>query len=390
MGTFGDMNSDSLAARGLLVFLWVSFCCLGEVNGEGEEPVNGGLAYGHPAEVHMSPSILKGAVGFYEEAVKRGDLVGVVLLVARDGKVVCHEALGVSDLAQQRPMKRDTLFHLASNTKPVVAAGIAILVEQGKLKYSDLVREFIPSWDNYRAGFITVDQLLSHTSGFRIQSLFLPPAEANVDLQTAVARFGEVGARVTPGTSYSYSNPGYNTLGGLIEIRSGEILEPFLDRSIYEPLGMKDSYHFRAGHDLEGKRDRLGPVYYRRDGDGNWVAGQAVTLPFARASGGMVSTAWDYALFCQMILNGGVLNERRILREETVEHMLTAKTERPGGAYGYGWGLSDGVASHSGSDGTHAWIDRKRGIVGLVFSQNPKGCPPMARFRELVNLAIGP
>ncbi len=356
--------------------------------GQAEERAAYVLSTGKPGEVGMSPAILAGAFGYYREAVGRGDLVGVSVLVARHGKVVLHEAAGLSDKEKHVPMRTDTLFHMASNTKPVIATAVAQLVEAGRLDYPDLVRAYLPSWDNYRAGFITVDHLLSHRSGFRIGSLFLPPDEANKNLQQAVARFGEVGAEVTPGTSYSYSNPGFNTLGALIEIASDSMLEEYLDAHIYAPLGMNDSYNYQAEHFLGGKRDRLGPVYYKRDEDGEWIAGQATTLPFARGSGGMVSTTWDYALFCQMILNGGIYDGKRLLKQSSVDLMLSVKAERKGGGYGYGWMLEGEIARHSGSDGTHAWIDRQRGIIGLVFTQTPNGCPPVSRFRELVNLSI--
>ncbi|MEM8557452.1 MAG: serine hydrolase domain-containing protein [Bacteroidota bacterium] len=338
----------------------------------------------------MSAAVLDGAVGLYEEAVERGDLVGAVVLVARHGRVVVHEAIGYSDKEADRAMDRATLFHMASNTKPVVAAAIATLVEDEALAYTDLVRTHIPEWDNYRAGFIRIEHLLAHTAGFRIGSLFLPPMEANTSLQRAAARFGEVGAEVTPGTTYRYSNPGYNTLGALIEIASGQSLEAYLDAALYTPLGMDDAYNYRADHPLGGKRDRLGPVYYQRDEDGDWLPSQAYTIPFARGSGGMVTTAWDYALFCQMLLNGGTHNGTTVLDPESVTAMLTPKTETPHAAYGYGWVLSNGIASHGGSDGTYAWIDPERGLIGLVFTQTPNGLPPVARFRDLVNLAIEP
>jgi len=143
----------------------------------------------------MSAAVLQGGVGLYREAVARGDLVGAVLLVARNGKIVLHEAVGSRNWEANLPMEKNTMFRMASNTKPVVATGAAILVEGGKLAYSDPVRKYMPSFDNYRAGFITLDNLLSHTSGFRINTLFLEPYQANPTLQREVARFGEVPCR---------------------------------------------------------------------------------------------------------------------------------------------------------------------------------------------------
>jgi CubicO group peptidase (beta-lactamase class C family) len=339
----------------------------------------------------MSAEVLDGAVGLYREAVARGDLVGAVLLVARQGRVVLHEAVGLRDQASGLPMERGTLFRMASNTKPVVATGIASLVERRALGYGNLVREYMPEWDNYRAGFITVGQLLSHTSGLRIPTLFLEPLLDGSTLPREAARFGEVGARVPPGTSYSYNNPGFNTLGALIELSSGQLLEEYLTATVYGPLGMSDSYNHRAGHQVDGKLDRMGAVYYRRGADGAWepggTPGGPTAFPFARGSGGMISTTWDYALFCQMFLNGGVYDGARILAQETVELMTSAKPATDGG-YGYGWSVSEDGFGHTGSDGTGAWIDPERETIVLVFTQTPRGQNPSARFREMVRLAI--
>lgn len=368
------------------------------------------LTPGLPEDVGMSSAILDGAVQLYRDAVDAGDLVGAVLLVAKDGRVVLHEALGWRHKGRQLPMEPNTMFRMASNTKPSVATGISILVEDGKLSYEDPVRKHIPSFDNYRAGFIQIKHLLSHTSGFRINSLFLMPyMESSPEhpdaptLQLEAARFGEVGAEVLPGTSYSYSNPGFNTLGALIEIASVQPLEVFLDERIYTPLGMDDSYHHEVAEKLDGKLNRMGAVYYQRDSaTGEWIPGwepgDAPQVPFVRASGGMISTAMDYAVFCQMYLNGGVYDGVRIISEETVETMTSPFYLAGGGAepdrgvrvdYGYGWGVdSDGTFSHTGSDGTGAWVDPNHNLIVLVFTQTPRGRNPREKFLELVRSSI--
>ena len=105
----------------------------------------------------------------------------------RKGKIVLHEAVGMRDKERGLPMERNSMFRMASNTKPVVATAIAQLVEEGKLSYDDLVREYIPEWDNYRAGFITVGHLLAHSSGLRIPTLFLQPLGENPTLQSESA-----------------------------------------------------------------------------------------------------------------------------------------------------------------------------------------------------------
>lgn len=366
------------------------------------------LVPGTPEGVGISSAILDGGVQLYRDAVEAGDLMGVVLLVAKDGKIVLHEALGWRHEGRGLPMEKNTMFRMASNTKPAVATAIGILVQEEALAYEDLVREHIPSFDNYRAGFIQIRHLLNHTSGLRIDPIFFRPLmdpspehpEAPT-LQLEVDRFGEVGSEVVPGISYDYSNPGYNTLGALVEIASGDPLEVFLDNRIYSPLGMEDTYHHEVEGKLEGKLERMGAVYYqRRDGEWvpGWEPGDPPQYPFVRASGGMISTAEDYAVFCQMFLNGGSYGDVRILSERTVRTM-TRDTYLAGGemdpergvrvGYGFGWRVSeDGTFSHTGSDGTGAWVDPNHDLIVLVFTQNPGGRNPRRTFVELVRSAI--
>lgn len=377
------------------------------------EPVRGQdvtLSPGTPGEVGLSAPILRSGVELFEEAVDAGDLVGAVLLVAKDGKIVLHEAVGWRHKGKDLPMEKNTMFRMASNTKPTIATAIGMLVEDGEFEYGDPVRDHIPSFDNYRSGFIHIEHLLNHTSGFRINSLFVYPlmeaTPENPDapnLRLEAARFGEVGAEVVPGTSWSYSNPGYNTLGALVEIASGRSLESFLDEEIYTPLGMGDSYNHEIGDKLEGKLDRMGAVYYEKADESDewipgWEPGDPPQLPFVRASGGMISTASDYAIFCQMFLNGGIYGGARILEEATVETMTsptalasgrTAPDESDRVWYGYGWFLDDeGAFYHGGSDGTWAFVDPAEDLVVLVFTQTPRGENPSGKFLEVVRSAI--
>lgn len=366
------------------------------------------LSTGTPEEVGMSSAVLESGVQLYRDAVEAGELVGAVLLVAKDGKVVLHEALGWRHRGRELPMEKNTMFRMASNTKPTISTSIGILVEEGKLAYEDLVQEHISTFDNYRSGFIQIRHLLNHTAGFRINSLFLQPymepSPEHPDapsLRLEAARFGGVGAEALPGTSYSYSNPGYNTLGALVEIASGQSLDSFLDERIYTPLGMNDSYNHEVAEKLDGKLERMGAVYYQKQGDDwvpGWESGDEPQVPFVRASGGMISTAWDYAIFCQMFLNGGVYHGARILSERTVRTM-TSESYFSGGefdpdrgarvGYGYGWNVAeDGTFSHTGSDGTGAWVDPSHDLIVLVFTQTPRGRNPRGEFLDLVRSAI--
>src|SRR5262245_33069284 len=157
---------------------------------------------------------------------------------------------------------------MASNTKPVIASAILILVQDGKLALDDRVSRYFESFNNPKSRNITLQQLLTHTSGFRIRPIFFPfdeKADPHPTLSSAVDKFGKEGPEVEPGNSYSYSNAGFNTLGAIIEYRSGMSLETFLTKRIYEPLEMVDS----SNHEDPEKLYRMATVYRGSRGPDN-------------------------------------------------------------------------------------------------------------------------
>ncbi len=354
-----------------------------------------GLPPATPASVGMDAATLAQGVELYRDAVKRDDIRGAVLYVARRGTVVLHEAVGFRHRGYRLPMEKDTMFRMASNTKPVVAAGVLALAEDGKLALSDRVSKYLKSFDNEKSRAITIEQLLTHSSGLRIAPIALPFKDGEAPtLQNAVAKFGAVGPEAAPG-AYSYNNPGYNTLGAIIEVSSGQPLEEFLTTRFYAPLGMIDSLN----HEDPAKLHRMATVYRgRRGADGAIAFTQGFTpddapdFPFIRASGGMISTANDYARFLEMFRLGGMLDGRRILRPESVRAAVQPRIKmNDSSSYGYGWMVrSDGTYSHSGSDGTVAWIDPGREVVGMVLTQSPGGNNPTAQFRLLVEQSVKP
>ena len=318
-----------------------------------------------------------------------------MLLVARRGVIVLHEAVGWRHEAYRLPMERDTLFRMTSNTKPVIGTAVLILHEEGKLSLDDRAADHLDSFDNDRSRDITVRQLLNHSSGLRFGPIFHPFAEGETPtLLGAVAKFGAEGPAVEPGASYSYSNAGYNTVGAIIEVASGMPLEDFLRTRIYEPLGMADTLN----HEDESKLSRMATVYRGRRGDDGRVAfrqgftpGDASDFPVIRASGGMISSAPDYARFLHMHLNRGRYGDVRILLEESVAAATRGDVASGSNtAYGLGWQVADdGSYSHSGSDGTMAWVDPAREVIGMVLTQSPGGINPSREFRALVNRAVG-
>jgi CubicO group peptidase (beta-lactamase class C family) len=353
------------------------------------------LEYGSPGSADMDANRLDQAIRLYRDAVTRDDLRGAVLMVVRHGKIVLHEAIGWRHRGYQLPMEKDTLFRMASNTKPVVASAILILVQEGKLALDDRVSRYLESFNNGKSRNITVQQLLTHTSGFRIRSIFLPfdeKTDPHPTLRSAVDKFGREGPEVEPGKSYSYSNAGFNTAGAVIEHVSAMPLEEFLTRRIYEPLGMVDS----SNHEDPAKLYRMATVYrgsVRPDGKVEFRQGftpdDPPDFPIVRASGGMISTSMDYAKFLQMYLNGGRYGKAEILTRESVRKATSPIAKSSESAYyGLGWSVGkDAVFSHGGSDGTMAWVDPSLDLFGLVFTQSPGGNNPVTSFQKLVSEA---
>ena len=338
-------------------------------------------------------TLLREAVDLFKSAVEQDRLRGAVLYAAQRGEVVLHEAVGFRHLPSRAPMEKDTLFRMASNTKPVIATAIMMLAEEGKLSIDDTVARHLKSFDNNKSRHMTIAQLLSHSSGLRIERIFYPfkPGE-EVSLQAAVAKFGAEGPQEKPG-QYSYNNAGYNTLGAVIEVVSGMPLERFLVTRIYEPLGMRDTLN----HEDPAKLQRMATVYRGSPGrDGKIAFTQGFTpgdppdYPIVRASGGMISTAADYARFLEMFRSGGTYNGTRLVKDESVKAMLLPRAKASDtSSYGFGWVLfPDGSYHHTGSDGTLAWIDPARGIVGMVLTQSPGGLNPRNEFRQKIAQAV--
>lgn len=346
----------------------------------------GGLPTAEPEDVGLAAPVLEAAVDVYRQAIERDEHRGTVILVARKGQVVLHEALGWRDVERKHPMRKDTLFKMASNTKPTIATAILMLAEEGKLELSDPVRKHVPAWDNYRSGWIQIQHLLSHTSGLRIGSIFLEPMAPDTTLLKEAAKFGEIGAVEIPGTTYSYNNPGFNTLGALVEKASGMPVDDFLRERLYQPLGMSDSLN----HESKADHSRMATVWKPKQGGGwevAWKPGDAPDYPIVRASGGMISTAADYVRFFQMWLNGGEFEGKRLLREESIEAAWTPKLE----GYGYGFRQVEGSGwGHGGSDGTFGVIYPEEKMIVLLFGQtrSPKLDKLNARVLKVIRSAI--
>ena len=344
------------------------------------------------------PSGLRGAVERFEQAIADEHVLGAVLLVTQGDQVLLHEALGHRDAARERPMKPDALFRMASNTKAVTAAAVLTLVDEGKVGLDDPVAKWFPTFTGPRGGAVTIRHLLTHSSGLRIPTLFLQPltqrSEQNPDAPNLVqecARFGEVGPVEEPGKTYSYSNPGYNLLAGVVEVVTGEPFADYVQRRFYEPLGMVDSCH----HETVADNDRMSEVVKEKGRGGwsvRWRPGGEPTLPFVRGSGGMISTAQDYERFARLFLDGGARGDRCLLSDESVAAATRDQLPHiPTNRYGFGWKITTYGWSHTGSDGTFVWCSPRRDLVGMVLTQTrttPALTEARQQFRRDVHRAV--
>jgi len=348
------------------------------------------LQLAKPEAVGVSQSGLDQASRLIENAVTKGNLKGAVVLVARGDKIVLHHAVGWRDAKETVPMTKDTHFRMASNTKAITAAAVLHLVASNKLGLEDLVSRHLPSFDNAECSDITVHHLLTHTSGLRIKTLFIPPIDRRSTLQSEVNEFAKVGPAVKPGSSYSYSNPGYNTLAAIVEVISGKPFSDFCQATFYDPMGMKDTCHQESNADVS----KLSSVF-RRNADGTWQTlwrpGGPNTVPFVRGSGGMVSSARDYAELCRMFLAGGKHNGKEMLPERLVLEATRSQTDdiQKADKYGYGWQIFEngGVFSHGGSDGTRVYCDPNLDLMVLILTQSQKAKFSTWKFFQAVRKA---
>lgn len=361
-----------------------------------ERQLGPGLRPAKPVDVGVDPKGLDRAVSVVRRAVENDEIPGAVVLVARRGRVVLHQAFGHRDIDRTKPMQADSLFRMASNSKAVTAAGILLLVEDGKLNLDAPVGTYLPAFDNEAWQAVTLRHLLTHTSGCRIKPLFfrplLPKSETHPhapSLLLEVDRFSAIAPAVKPGATYSYNNAGFNTLAGVIE-KIGGSYKGYLRTRLYEPLGMRDS----CNHESDADHDRMSTVMKRqRDGTwkAGWTPGDAPDWPFPRGSGGMVSTAMDFAVFCQILLNQGVHDGKQILSEASVREMTSPQSKHIAAArtYGLGWVVlkPGGVFSHSGSDGTFVWVDPRTKVIGMLLTQTNGATLPRQAFRRLVEQA---
>lgn len=330
-------------------------------------------------------------------------VAGAVGLVIQNGRVLFEGAAGMA--GDGSPMRSDMIMRLASIGKTVTACAVMMLVEEGRLKLDDPVAKYVPSFEYVRVrrlapngnviGFerplrpVTVRDLLTHEAGLAHEGPEHDAAwqESKTTRELSIA-LSKIPLNFQPGTAYEYG-PSYEVLAAIIETVSGETLDKFLLRRIFEPTGMIDTHFFVP---LE-KRPRLSAVYKRLP-DGTFALDRArgqeeQASTFLAGGGGLRGTIQDYAKFAQMLLDEGSVGGRRLLRPESVRMMTSNQVgdryPSPSGSYSWGFGVqvrvkvkedsfgSVGTFGWNGGLGTIYWVDPKERLLGLFFTQMAVG-----------------
>jgi uncharacterized protein YbbC (DUF1343 family)/CubicO group peptidase (beta-lactamase class C family) len=338
-----------------------------------------------PKAVPLAPETVARIDQVVEGCMTRGEVPGAVVEVVRGDAVVLRKAYGWRRTEPDRvPLDADTLFDLASLTKPIAtASSVLLLVEQGKLALDAPVARYLPPFAARGKERITVAELLLHTSGLPADNRLSDYARGH---DQALARIYDLAPEHKPGSERLYSDLGYIVLGELVAHVAGEPLDAFARKSLFEPLEMR-STTFLPGPEL---RARAAPT---EKSEGRLLEGE-VHDPRARALGGVAghaglfSAADDLGRFARMLLGRGQLAGRRVLGERTVA-LLTEPRSVAGGRYALGFAASLGGVSHTGFTGTYLWLDpaRRLAVVALASRLYPEGKGSADRLRrELVQV----
>jgi CubicO group peptidase (beta-lactamase class C family) len=399
------------------------------------------LTQATPESVGMSSERLARIDNMLKQAVSDTDLPGIVALIARNGKIVFHNAYGMADNTSGRAMKTDDIFRIASQTKAITSTAVMILWEEGKFRLDDPISKYIPDFgkaqilDTFNEqdstyttkpaeDQITIRDLITHTSGIGYGVIDGDPkfkkiyAKAgitdlftteNISIEESVKKLAKLPLHHNPGDKFTYSE-GLDVLGYFIEIVSGMPFDKFLKNRIFEPLGMEDTWFYLP----KNKHDRLVSVQNKLDG--KWqkypVTFYDTDYPikgakrFFSGGAGLSSTAKDYATFLQMYLNHGELNGKRILSRTTVQSVMGNQTKDLFGGDNKYYGLAFGVVTSKGQDaggigsiGTFDWggyfntqyfADSEEQIIGILMkqTQGPVKDQTGWKFRQMVGTTV--
>jgi len=376
-------------------------------------PLTPALPQAKPESLGLSPLRLQRMSDALKRDIDKGTIPGVTIMVARRGQIGWFEALGRQSPAASTAMAPNSIFRIFSMTKPIVSVGIMMLLEEGHLLLSDPLAKYIPEFANQKVGVehngrldlvplgrpITIQDLLRHTSGITydhtgnglVQQLYQQSRLRSRKISNAehAALVASLPLVCQPGAEWNYSRS-TDILGRLIEVVTGKTLSAFLTERILAPLQMAET-GFHTGAENTG---RLAEPFATDPWTGEKVQlFNMLEKPVMESGGGgLVSTTMDYARFCQMLLNGGVLDGNRIIGRKTLDLMasdhlgagvkIQGTLLQPGNGFGLGFAVRthDGMAPFPGSrgqffwsgmGGTFFWIDPKEELFAVFMSQGP-------------------
>lgn len=398
------------------------------------------VSWSYPAEAGMIADSLKNIDSFITNMIDAGKIPGAAVLIARNGKIVYHKAIGYQDKEQGTPLDTNDIFRIASMTKPVVSVAIMQLYENGKLNLSDPVSKYIPSFRQPQiletfnaadtswtstpaAGEVTIHHLLTHTSGvgYSFSSRSMSPIYSkngipdlanarNITIEEVTGRLGKLPLMFEPGTKYMYGLS-IDVLGRVVEVASGMTLGEYVEQNITGPLKMNDTKFFFT-NDVSS---RLTTVYVYNPREKKIVTTKteagtsssdypvAGAMRYFSGGSGLSSTPRDYFVFAQAILNGGLYNGVRILSEESVAMMTSDQLGKlrwsEVSTFGYGFTVermrnadnSPGTVVNLGWAGAfNTWftINPTDSIVAVIMSQvlfNPYEQELIGNFRKAIS-----
>jgi len=347
--------------------------------------------------------------------VDNNDFSAIQTAIVKNGKIIHYDSYGYSEIATKKNLREDDIFRIASMTKPIVSVALMKLYEEGHFKLNDPVYKFIPEFKNFTVkkrkkqkpikNDIKIIDLLRHSAGFGFKGPDGYKKSIEMSLEQFVKESIKTPLLYEPGTQWRYS---YSTdvCGYLVEVISGMSLDVYLKTQIFDPLKMKDTF-FELPKE---KMDRLTTLYNKdKQGslniyDGSTESAFAKNITLFSGAGGLLSTTYDYLIFCQMLLNGGTFNGERIIKASTINLMLEDHAEGLkykkllfGKKRGFGLGFdivkqdntkfgSKGTFGWGGMFGTYFRIDPVEDMIYIYMTQSFETykLKLAAKFRELV------
>ncbi len=416
------------------------FAALTAVQTQSQE-FSASLVESSPESVGLSPERLARIDAMLQKSIRDGEVPGIVALIAKNGKIVFHHAYGMADNPSGKPMKKDAIFRIASQTKAITATAVMMLWEEGRFQLDDPISKFIPEFaeaqlldafnesdSSYTTKAaekeITIRHLLTHTSGLGygvidgdekfkkiyhkagITDLF---TTQEIRIGESVKKLAKLPLHHEPGAEFTYSE-GLDVLGYFIEVISGVPFDKFLKTRIFDPLGMKDTWFYLP----EEKSERLVSIQQKTGGE--WTKYPATfydpdypvkgARTFFSGGAGLSSTAQDYAAFLQMYLNNGTYNGVRLLSPTTVQSIMSNQLGMIWADEPRDYGLAFGVVNEKGqgmggqgSQGTFDWggyfntqyfAAPEEQIIGLLFKQVQGEVNDQTgwKFRQMVFAAV--